>query len=179
MPSSPFKLAFIVEGDLDRVVVETLARQIWSEAPPKIHTVRLGGKAAVPWVWSTVLALLDEKDYDHVVIVLDADSASPDDVEVQRAAVRAQLGQHHLGEEEVSIVFAVPELEAWLIADHDEEPEHNSRARFEALFGRRTPSKMESRAQVLDLGVARERSPSLDAFVRTLDALRLRVDKAA
>ena len=178
MPSSTFKLAFIVEGDTDRVVVETLARQVWS-APPKIHTVRLGGKAAVPWVWSTVLALLDEKNYDHVVILLDADSTSPDDVEVQRAAIRAQLRQHHFGEEEVSIAFAVPELEAWLIADRAKEPERDSRARFEALFGGRTPEIIEQRARALNLDVARERSPSLDEFMRTLDALRHRVDKAA
>lgn len=178
MRSTPTKLAFIVEGTHDMIAIEAIVERMWRN-PPHAHTVRLGGKAAVPWIWSTVLMLLDEKHYDHVVIALDADTTVAEDIDDQRAAIRAQLSKHRLNEHEVSIVFAVPELEAWLIADLDDDPELDSRAKFEQRFGRRTPTSIAERARSLDLDVARRRSPSLDRFMTTLEELRQRLDKAA
>ncbi len=178
MPDQPFKLAFVVEGTTDATVVETLVPRVWSP-PPQVHAVRLGGKAAVPWIWSTVAALRDEKHYDHVVVLLDADSTAQDEIEEQHAALWAQLKRHRFTEEEVSVCFAVPELEAWLLADVEQQPERDPRTRFEERFGRRSRRRVEQRASELDIAGARHASSSFDQFVKTLEALREQRERAA
>lgn len=174
----PPRLAFVVEGDLDRAVVETLARRIWGH-PVHLHTVRLGGKAAVPWLWSAAMPLLDEKGYDHVIVLLDADTTSRDDIVEQEDALKAQFAQHRLREDEVSLVLAVPEIEAWLIADEDAAPEEAPREKLTRRYGHRTRELFAKRADALDLQVGRERSPSLNRFIETLEELQARFARAA
>lgn len=164
------RIAFIVEGDRDRLAVEALARRIWRDAL-HMHTVRLGGKAAVPWLWSAVMTLLDEKHYDHVVVVLDADTTSEETIEYQREALWKQLTEHRVTQDEVTIILAVPELESWLLSDQTEDPDLRTRTEFEARYGRRDPAVMAEVAERLDFEVGRKRSQSLDRFLSTLEAL--------
>lgn len=164
------RVGFVVEGNRDRFAVEALARRVWHDAL-HMHTVPLGGRASVPWLWSTVMTLLDEKDYDHVVVVLDADSTSEETIEYQREVLWQQLADHRVTEDEATIILAVPELESWLLSDQIEAPESSTRTDFAARFGGRDPALMAQVAERLDLEVGRKRSKSLDRFLSTLEAL--------
>ena len=159
MPERAERIAFVVEGDTDKAVAEALARRVWRILPERMRTVRLGGRAAVPWLWETVLTLLEEKGYDHADDALDE--------------IKAALASHHIDEKSVSVFLAVPVLEAWILAGTDEQPEvPDAKQRLRKLLGRRSPDELADAVKSLDLEKARRRSPSLDAFVAGLESLR-------
>lgn len=175
MPEQAERIAFVVEGDADKAVAEALARRVWRVLPERMRTVRLGGRAAVPWLWETVLTLLEEKGYEHVVVLLDADDQSedPEDAADLAADIKAALASHHIDEKKVSVFLAVPVLEAWLLAGTDERPEApDAKQRLRDLLGRWSPDEAADVVKSLDLDRARRRSPSLDAFVAGLESLR-------
>ena len=167
------RIAFVVEGDTDKAVAEALAQRVWRIPPERMRTVRLGGRAAVPWLWETVLTLLEEKGYDHVVVLLDADDEDPEDADDGVAEIKAALVSHHIDEKSVSVFLAVPVLEAWILAGTDEQPEvPDAKQRLLNLLGRWSPDELADAVKSLDLEKARRRSPSLDAFVTGLESLR-------
>jgi hypothetical protein len=170
------RIAFVVEGDPDKAVVEALAQRIWRVPSERIRTVRLGGRAAIPWLWDTVLTLLEDKGYDHVVVLLDAHDDEEDPEEAASALVaeiKAELATHRIDEKRVSILLAVPVLEAWLLADREEQPEvPDAKQRLHGILGRWSPDKLAEMVRDLDLDKARRRSPSLDAFLAALEDLR-------
>jgi hypothetical protein len=171
------RIAFVVEGDHDKAVVEALAQRIWRVPPERMRTVRLGGRAAIPWLWDTVVTLLEEKGYDHVVVLLDADDDDEDSEEAAGlvAEIKAELANHHIDEKKVSVLLAVPMLEAWLLADTEEQPEvPDARKRLRNLLGRWSPDKLADMVRNLDLDKARRRSPSLHMFLAELESLRPR-----
>lgn len=106
MPERAERIAFVVEGDTDKAVAEALARRVWRILPERMRTVRLGGRAAVPWLWETVLTLLEEKGYDHVVVLLDADEEH-DHADDALDEIKAALASHHIDEKNVSVFLAV------------------------------------------------------------------------
>jgi hypothetical protein len=175
------KIGFIVEGDVDKAVVETLARRLLGEAF-RAYAVRLGGAIAVRWAYSTVLMLLEEKHYQHVVLVLDADSSIKAELDRKRREIQVMLDQHDLGSEVVSVCLAVPEIEAWLLAAYVDRPEESVDPRGDLAtllqVRRLLPEKAAEIARELDIKKARSRSPSFDEFARLLEALAERLRQA-
>lgn len=165
------KIGFVVEGSLDKVVVEALAPRI-AGVPDKPHVVRIGGAIAVRWAYSTVLRLLEDKGCEHVILVLDADASLASQVEKRQQEIEAMLEEHRLGSDEVSVCLAVPEIEAWLLAAYDEHPDAspNPKAALSEHLGvpQVTDARCAELAQALDIEKARARSSSFDKFVRTL-----------
>src|SRR5688572_8933187 len=88
------KIGFIVEGDTDKAIVETLARRILPRGT-RLHTVRLGSKIALPTAYTSVIEFL-RKDYDHVWIIFDADTTEESLISAERAEVEASLRKYGL-----------------------------------------------------------------------------------
>ena len=167
------KLGFVVEGDRDRAILEALTRRLLPTGF-QTHFVRLGGKAALPWAYTTVLDFL-QKGYSHVFIVFDADTSDPAQVSRQREESLSILRRHGLAEH-VSLCIAVPEIEAWLLAGLRQRPEQAASpkriiAERLGLAGSSLVS-LQRTAHELDLETAAARSPSLREFVRALEAIR-------
>lgn len=174
MSSKKKKLGFIVEGDFDKEVIETLAVRLLGERF-HIHTVRLGGKAALPWVWSTVLDL-QARDYSHIIILFDADVSSESDVERQRREVEMNLQQHGAARN-TAVCLAVPAIETWLLTSGPPRPEARSDPKgvLEMRLGRPLqPGDGARLADELDIEQARKNSRSFEQFVQTLQALMKR-----
>ncbi|HYO74302.1 MAG TPA: hypothetical protein VEU33_50335 [Archangium sp.] len=171
MSSKKKKLGFIVEGDFDKEVVETLAARLLGERF-HAHTVRLGGKAALPWVWSTVLDL-QARDYSHIIILVDADVSIESEVERQRREVEMNLQQHGAARN-TWVCLAVPTLGAWLLANGPARSEARSdpKGTLEMRLGRPLqPGDGARLADELDIELARKNSRSFDQFVQALHAL--------
>lgn len=168
------KLGFVVEGDTDRAILEALTRRLLPERF-QTHFVRLGGKAALPWAYTTVLDFL-QKGYSHVFIVFDADTSDPAQVRRQREENLAILRRHGLAEH-VSLCIAVPEIEAWLLAGLQEGPEQAASPKRTVAdrLGLTASNSVgwQRAAHELDLETAAARSASLSEFVRELRAVRL------
>src|SRR5882724_6098700 len=77
------KIGFIVVEDLAKHVVEPLARRVFGPGF-LAYAVTFGAKGMLPGAYATALFLLREKSYAHVVLVFDADSTDPDDVETEQ-----------------------------------------------------------------------------------------------
>jgi hypothetical protein len=176
------KIGFVVEGDIDKVVVETLSHRLLGSAV-RAYGVRLGGSMAVRWAYSTVLTLLEEKQYPHVVLLLDAGAVLEPEIDRKRKEIAAMLAEHDIGAEEVSVCLAVPQIEAWLLAEFEEHPEESEDPK-QALMNRMNvrrllPADVHQLARSLDIAKARSRSPSFDEFVRTLERVGTRLTRAA
>jgi hypothetical protein len=174
-----WKVGFIVEGDIDKPVVEAIARKVLSSRLEpdslKVHAIRLGSRIALPWAYSSVLALLDEHEYQHVIIVLDADTALRPEVERKKRRIEDMMREHDLTPNEVTVCLTVPQIEAWLLAEYFVEPEKesdpNSKLEEKLQIHKLTTERAGQLAKELDIKIARRRSPSLEQFVSTLEQL--------
>lgn len=176
------RLGFVVEGEADKAFVEALVPRLFRD-PIRVYAVRLGGRIAIPWIYATALTLLEEKQYPHVVVLLDSDTVVPSRIEEQRQGIRSMLEQHSITSAEVTICFAVPELEVWLLAEYDERPEESKNPRQDLATrlgrqGRVLPEKIGELARALNIKNARERSASFDGFVRAINDVANMLDVA-
>lgn len=137
-----------------------------------MNVVRLGGQAAIPWVWATVHAMLDEDGHDHVIVALDADTIRQGRAASFRSKVQAVLEQYHVSKDDASVCIAIPTIEAWLLAAYDEHPEQveNPKAKLCDILKleRFTAEKATELATALDIDLARKRAPSFDEFIKTV-----------
>jgi hypothetical protein len=115
----PHKVAFIVEGDTDQVIVEALARKILDKVPGgrslQLTTLPVYGSPRVRNVFPEIYSFLRE-GFERVIVVFDADSADEDEVEAFVDSLRARLVQEDL-DDAVTLVAVAPEIEGWLLAD--------------------------------------------------------------
>jgi hypothetical protein len=163
------KIGFIVEGDVDRLIVEILAHRILPKGFD-FHTVRLGGIAALSSAYTTVLLFLD-KGYRHTILVFDTDSA----IEVNyswRVQMLEDSFETYGVLEQTTICTAVPTIEAWLLAEYEADPEQVANPKV-ALAGHLgvqnlTLEMIGEVAERLDIEKARRRSESFDRFVGVL-----------
>lgn len=172
-----WKIGFIVEGDIDKAVVEEIAQRILAmrlnSTPFKAYAVRLGGRLALRRAYSSVLALLDESEYDYVIVVLDADSTRNDDVERTTRQYEDMMRAHQLTQNEVSVCLAVPTIEAWLLPDTFGKPDEVADPKSELSANLGVPRLHADKARMLakevDIEKVRRRSPSFDKFAKALE----------
>jgi hypothetical protein len=105
------KLGFIVEGDTEKIMIESAGFRNWANAQgleicsPVINAK--GGGNLLPQHMGPMMATLAKSQPDHVVVLTDLENA-PD-----IAAVRTRITNAH-----TSLIFvAVKALEAWFLAD--------------------------------------------------------------
>jgi len=166
------KIGLVVSGDVDKVVAETLARRCVDNANIHIHAVRVGG-VADRTVAMVARMLLEEKNHDHVIVLLDTDSTLLREIERKRFTLESALTQEGLTTREFSVCPVVPEMEAWLLTEFSLNPEdsHDPKRDLAERVGRVTAEVATRLALGLNLVQARKRSSSLNEFVRTLEAL--------
>jgi hypothetical protein len=179
------RIGFIVEGDLDRSIVEALVLRLLAGKPFEPQFVRVGGKAAFSSAYVTALKLLDSGRYEHVIVLFDADTVEPAEIEWQRERIEVTLRQHQLGPEDVSVCVAVPAIEAWLLTRYLDLEKPESLPNVKEELGRRlggmciTPSRAARLAEELDLDLARRRATSFRQFADKVElATRGREDRA-
>lgn len=148
------RIGFIVEGDPDKAVVEALARRVLP-AGVEFHTVRLGGKAALPMAYTSVLTLL-AKSYDHVVVLFDTDSTLPESNAQQKEQVEESLREHGVADR-TSVCPAVPTVRDWILGGRQDVGSH-----------RIGIDELRDFAQRLDLQQLKERNSSFAEFARIL-----------
>jgi 5S rRNA maturation endonuclease (ribonuclease M5) len=179
MSSKKKKIGFIVEGDFDKEVIDTLAARLLGDRF-HTHTIRLGGKAALPWVWSTVLDL-QARDYSHVIILFDADTSIESEVERQRREVEMDLRQHSAARN-TSLCIATPTIEAWLLANEPTQPGDRSDPKGALQRRLRRPLQPGDGARLaeeLDIEQARKNSRSFEQFFQALHALTKRPESTS
>lgn len=107
------KVGFIVEGDSEKVLIESSGFRRWAGSQalqicsPVINAK--GGGNLLPHHLKTMLAQFERSQPDHIVILTDLEDAA--DVE----AVKARITTEHTN----LIFIAVKALEAWFLADTD------------------------------------------------------------
>ena len=105
------KVGFIVEGDTEKVIVESPAFSAWLTANgiTLCHPVidAKGGGNLLPQNIGPMIARLQQVQVDHIVILTDLER------EVSTTVVRNRIGQQH-----TRLIFvAVKAIEAWFLAD--------------------------------------------------------------
>ncbi|WPB76540.1 hypothetical protein KYC5002_47085 [Archangium violaceum] len=178
------RVAFIVEGNEGKWLVEALARKVVTrlrlEEPPCFETVRLFGSPYVMGILSIVL-LLSGRGYQPVIVVFDTHTRNKQRIadllqEIQLPLIKAGVS------ERVVLVPAVPSVASWVLADeHALErvagahlPEGASRARgrsemlLKNLLGAWSDREQKRVARYLDPERMRGKDKSFDAFVRAL-----------
>ena len=160
-----YKVGFIVEGDRDKLIVETLSHRILP-AEFDFHSVRIGGKAGLYTAYTTVLLFLD-RDYQHTIIVFDKNESEDWLVPL----VEETLERYGLVDE-ATICPAVPAIEAWLLAEYEENPEQVANPKLALAAHLQLPELtlevIANLAKKLDIAKARQRSESFDHFVCAL-----------
>jgi len=105
------RLGFIVEGDSEKIVVESAAFQMWAEKN-NITVIRpvinaKGGGNLLPQNIEPMVAILKKSQPDHIIILTDLET------EPNEAHVRQRIGDTYTN----LIFIAVKALEAWYLAD--------------------------------------------------------------
>jgi hypothetical protein len=183
--SAQRKIAFLVDGDKEKLLVEALARKVMARhrpaSPPCLATLRFG---SIPraGIYSLVELLLT-KDYQRFLILFNTGSTSRRRSssmarEIQESLIRARL------EDKVSLIPLVPSIERWVLADEEALeralgkplPEELLRERgkpealLRELFGEWGPKEQKRVARYLDPERIRARDASFEAFARALQA---------
>lgn len=168
-PVAPLRLAFFVEGDTDKVFVETLVPRVLGPGV-SLRVVRVGGKAAFASTFFEAAQFL-EAGYASVFVLLDADTEIPEEIELQRHRLAAVFRRYGL-DDRVHIHMAVPMLEAWLLAAYRAHPEQSTHPKRDLarFVGPDAGDKVRELTAALPIDLARQRSKSFDEFVHGIEA---------
>lgn len=189
------KIAFLVDGDKEKLIVEALARKVVARhcpaSEPCFATLRCAGTPRAG-LFSVVEVMLT-KNYQRFIVLFGTGSTSQRRIssmasEIQEPLVRLRLMDR------VSLIPLVPSIERWVLADEEALeraggsplPEELPRGReqLEALLGELLggwgPKEQKRVTRYLDPERIRAKDASFDAFVRALlAALETRVHSAA
>jgi hypothetical protein len=128
------KLGFIVEGDTEKIMIESAKFRDWANAQgleicsPVINAK--GGGNLLPQHMAPMMATLAKSQPDHVVVLTDLEHEP--DIE----AVRARITNAH-----TSLIFvAVKALEAWFLADTTAMRAWLKQPDFEEAWPEQTPA---------------------------------------
>lgn len=183
--SAARKIAFLVEGDKDKLLVEALAWKLAGRhrlaVPPCFTTIRLAGtpRAGI----SSVVELLLTRQYERFFILFDTGTthlrrAAALAEEIHEPLVRARLADR------VVLVPVMPSIERWVLADAEAvervsgrrltpgPPRGHSSPRevLEAVRGGWGLKEQRRVARHLDPERIRSRDPGFAAFARALEA---------
>jgi hypothetical protein len=114
------KLGFLVQGDVEKLLVETLARKIAAQLPiplePRMGTIRFGGPFRVLTVVPEI-HFMAEKGYAPVIMVfdekVDEDPSRTNLFQVERLLMKYEFQSY------ARLIPVTPSIEAWVLADED------------------------------------------------------------
>lgn len=145
----------IVEGQTDGEVVKVIASKYLSNRP--LSLVVAQGKR--PLLRNLKVYASAFKDSAGIVVLADADTSDKAEIETQKAQFQQIIGDSE--RPDIHVVFAVPEIEAWLgNTDFRRDRIRNFNKLFEELY--HLQEQLEERAKTI---------PSLAEFISTLKAL--------
>ncbi len=177
------KIAFFVDGDKEKLLVETLARKLIERhrpaSQPVLATLRLAGTPR-EGIFSLVEVMLT-KDYQRFFILFNTGSTSRRRIADMASEIHEPLVRVRL-EEKVSLIPLVPSIERWVLADEealeqaagkrctgDVSHERNRPEEvLRELLGGWGPREQKRVARYLDPERIRARDKSFDAFARAL-----------
>lgn len=166
---APLKLVFLVEGDTEKAFLETLIPRVLG---PKVvvRVIRVGPKVAFSSTYYEAAQFL-HAGYASIFVLLDADTNIRSAIDLQKRQL-VQVYRRYGLQDHVQIHFAVPMLEAWLLAGHRAHPERSTDPKRDLarLIGSDSDDAIQKLTAELSLDVARSRSRSFDAFLRDLEA---------
>jgi hypothetical protein len=185
------KIAFIVEGDTEKHLVEGLARKVVERlhpsATPCFKTVRLGGPPHIQGLLTVVL-ILRASGYERFIVVFGTEGTGSREMSSVLGQIRAPLVRGGMAEGVVLIPVA-PSLERWVLADEEsveraarkhiprEQPRRRRHPKqlLEELLGGWTEKEQRKVAKLIDPERLRARDGSFDLFFRALqEALEAR-----
>ncbi|HZH17659.1 MAG TPA: hypothetical protein VE057_25115 [Archangium sp.] len=177
------KIAFFVDGDKEKLLVEALARKVIERhcptREPILATIRLAGTPR-EGLYSLVEVMLT-KDYQRFFILFNTGSTSRRRISLMAGEIHEPLVRVRL-EDKVSLIPLVPSIETWVLADEEaltraagkrwtgEVPQERSRPEdiLRELLGGWGPREQKRVARYLDPERIRARDKSFDAFARAL-----------
>ncbi|MDM8549973.1 hypothetical protein QUF72_07855 [Desulfobacterales bacterium HSG2] len=164
-----FKLGFIVEGDTDKVIIETLARRLLP-SDTQFHTVRTGSKSELfHSAHITVFKFLD-KAYNHVIALFDTDSTDQDSIGERVLNCEEQFRRYDLLKQ-VTVCPVIPEIEVWLLANYFEPFEIYRPKVMLAETIQEKQLDIEKLVQTADINLMKKRNASFASFVEMLQNL--------
>jgi hypothetical protein len=168
-PIAPIKLAFFVEGDIEKDFVEALAPRVLGPNA-HVHVVRVGAKAAFSSTFYEAARFL-EAGYAQIFLIVDADTEIRTEIHLQKQRLVDVFRRYGLADR-VRIIMAVPMLEAWLLAAYREDPERSTHPKRDLarFLGAHAGDKIRALAAELAIDVVRRRAKSFDEFVTSLEA---------
>jgi hypothetical protein len=177
-------LGLIVERDLHKRCVETLARKTVAQLHPAsrllLATIRVGDAPWQRFIFPEVVSLL-ERGCQHVLVVFDTHTTDAQDIASQVRTIRGPLAAAGLMDRVVLLPVA-PSILHWLLADRaalaqvaeGPVPRHRLRrsddlpAFLEALFGQEPSDKLEALLAQLDPSRIAHRDACFAEFQRHL-----------
>lgn len=169
------KIGFIVEGDSEKVLIESEGFQAWARAQgvevcsPVINAK--GGGNLLPHHIRPMLAQLQTSHPNHIVILTDLENAP------SVAAVRSRITTQH-----TNLIFvAVKALEAWFLADTGAMRRWLGEPDFFEEFPEATPGMPWERLKAVANGVG-ARGPGLNKVIfakRMCRTLQFKVSEAS
>ncbi len=172
------KICIIVEGEIDRLVVQNLIRK--SKIKGDFVIIPSYGKYRILQNLNEYIRPFAES-FDHVVVLVDTDAVSLEQMETFTENVN-QL-RENLIRNNVTIFGANPEIEAWIVAGLDESIFRHyeglvDKQTFVEIFGKSTIENVRSLMKKYNIAQAIQISPDLSDFVGTLRSLAF-IDKQA
>jgi hypothetical protein len=129
---TPPKLGFIVERDLHKLCVESLARrtaaQVHPTLQPQLATIRVGDAPWQRYIFPEVVNLL-ARGCRRVLVVFDTNTTDAQDIASQVSTLRGPLAAAGLMDR-VALIPVVPAIQRWLLMD---------RVALEHIVGARVP----------------------------------------
>ena len=148
-------IVVIVEGHVDAKVVEVVAAK--SRLNRQIHIEKAQGKNRM--IEYLKAYVYDFRDAAGIIVLADADTSDEGEIETQKAQFQQIIGDSE--RPDIHVVFAVPEIEAWLgRTEFKRDRIQNFNKLPEELY--HLQEEVESRAQTI---------PSLAEFINALKTL--------
>lgn len=181
-PLPPRRIGFIVDGDTDKLLVETLGRKVLSPLapPPCLATVRVYGSPWVRYIFPELSWLL-EKGCDKVLAVFDTETEDPREIDSLLAGLQVGLARWRMLDK-VDLVPVTPDITRWLLADNRlleqvpgalELAAHLREARDPRWslqhLSAESQAVLETLISRLDPERLRAQEPSFDRFARALE----------
>jgi hypothetical protein len=152
------KLVFIVENDLDEVIIETLAKRLVSPSL-RFRTVQMGTLTAFHAAYISVIELLQQDPHYRFLILFDTNTTEVYEIDTYQNFIIEPLNRYGLLEY-VTFCPIVPNLNAWLL-DKYQLPER--------LFGQKyNLSKIAKVARNIDLNLLKRENASFRRFAKAL-----------
>lgn len=169
MSKQPKRIALLVEGESDKLVLEALFKKITSDLPEPVElkTIRVGGSPRVRNVFPE-LNRLKSQGFDRIFLIFDADGIDEEENARLVRALEGRLIKEGLSDT-VTLVPIVPSIESWLLAGAEADPKSGG---IDAL---RLDAALPAKLKEILGESSGHRHPHGESLTRLMD--RMRIDR--